>query len=132
MSTITCLIIDDEVKLAKSLSFALHQAQINCLEAYDGESGFKMASSERPDIILLDVMLPDMDGIEILKKIRNSENYSELPVIMLTAKNEELDKVLGLEFGADDYITKPFSPMELVARIKAILRNDLYQLVYKK
>lgn len=89
--------------------------------AEDGKTGYELALSEKPDLIVLDLMLPEMDGIEVTKKLR--QDKVNVPILMLTAKDEELDKIIGLELGADDYMTKPFSPREVVARIKAILRR---------
>jgi two-component system response regulator AtoC len=119
MAEITCLIIDDEVKLAKSLSFALRQAKINCLEAYDGESGLKVANEERPDIVLLDVRLPDLSGLDVLKKIR--ESLPEMPVIMMSAYGETKDAVSAMKIGASDYLTKPFDVDELILLVNEII-----------
>jgi len=116
------LIIDDEKPIVDILKFNLRKDGYSTLEAYDGEEGFDMAMSENPDLILLDVMLPKMDGFSVCKKLR--EKLST-PILMLTAKEEEVDKVLGLELGADDYITKPFSVRELMARIRANLRRNM-------
>lgn len=124
MNTITCLIIEDEVKLAKSLSFALRQAQINCLEAYDGESGLKMADIERPDIILLDIKLPDSSGLDILKSIR--ESLPETLIIMMSAYGDTKDAVTAIKMGASDYLTKPFDVDELIHLInETISRKKL-------
>jgi DNA-binding NtrC family response regulator len=112
MSTITCLIIEDEVKLAQSLSFALRQAQINCIEAYDGDSGLKMADIERPDIILLDIRLPDASGLDILKRIR--ESLPETLIIMMSAYDDTKNVVTAMKMGASDYLTKPFDVDELI------------------
>lgn len=116
------LIIDDEKPIVDILKFNLRKDGYSTVEAYDGEEGFDMALSENPDLILLDVMLPKMDGFSVCKKLR--EKLST-PILMLTAKEEEVDKVLGLELGADDYITKPFSVRELMARIRANLRRNI-------
>jgi DNA-binding NtrC family response regulator len=112
MSTITCLIIEDEVKLAQSLSFSLRQAQINCIEAYDGDSGLKMADIERPDIILLDIRLPDASGLDILKRIR--ESLPETLIIMMSAYDDTKNVVTAMKMGASDYLTKPFDVDELI------------------
>jgi two-component system response regulator AtoC len=112
MSTITCLIIEDEVKLAKSLSFALRQAQINCIEAYDGDSGLKMADIERPDIILLDIRLPDASGLDVLKCIK--ESLPETLIIMMSAYGDAKNIVSAMKMGASDYLTKPFDVDELI------------------
>ncbi len=114
------LVVDDEAPIVEILKFNLTKSGYRVLAAYDGEEGFRLATSEKPDLILLDVMLPKMDGFEVCKKIR--EKHST-PIIMLTARDEEVDKVLGLELGADDYITKPFSVRELLARVKANIRR---------
>ena len=115
------LIVDDERNIVDILKFNLKKEGMETLEAYDGETGLNMALEENPDLVLLDVMLPKMDGFEVCRRIRQ---VSSVPILMLTAKEEEVDKVLGLELGADDYITKPFSPRELMARVKANLRRQ--------
>ena len=116
----TVLIVDDEQPIVDMLKFNLIKEGYNILEANDGETAVDIALNEKPDIILLDVMLPKMDGLSVCRKIKNSYN---VPILMLSAKGEELDKILGLELGADDYITKPFSVRELMARVKANLRK---------
>lgn len=116
------LIIDDEKPIVDILKFNLKKDGYSTLEAYDGEEGLDIALKSNPDLILLDVMLPKMDGFSVCRKIR--EKLST-PILMLTAKEEEVDKVLGLELGADDYITKPFSVRELMARIRANLRRTI-------
>ncbi len=120
MDTRTVLVIDDEQPIVEILKFNLTKEGYSVLEAYDGATGLELALSQNPDLILLDVMLPKMDGFEVCRKIREK---SSVPIIMLTAKEEEVDKVLGLELGADDYMTKPFSVRELTARVKANLRR---------
>lgn len=116
----TVLVIDDEQPIVEILKFNLTKEGYSVLEAYDGATGLELALTKNPDLILLDVMLPRMDGFEVCRKIREK---SSVPVIMLTAREEEVDKVLGLELGADDYMTKPFSVRELTARVKANLRR---------
>ncbi|MDY3928254.1 MAG: response regulator YycF [Clostridia bacterium] len=116
----TVLVIDDEQPIVEILKFNLTKEGYSVLEAYDGVSGLDLALNKNPDLILLDVMLPRMDGFEVCRKIREK---SSVPIIMLTAREEEVDKVLGLELGADDYMTKPFSVRELTARVKANLRR---------
>lgn len=116
------LVVDDEAPIVEILKFNLTKSGYRVLAAYDGDEGYRLAVSEKPDLILLDVMLPKMDGFEVCKKIR--EKHST-PIIMLTARDEEVDKVLGLELGADDYITKPFSVRELLARVKANIRRTV-------
>ena len=114
------LIVDDEKNIVDILKFNLKKEGFTTIEAYDGEQAVELAFNENPDLILLDVMLPKMDGFTVCRKLRQSLTT---PIIMLTAKEEEVDKVLGLELGADDYITKPFSERELMARIKANIRR---------
>lgn len=114
------LVIEDEAPIVEILKFNLTKSGYRVLTAFDGEEGYRLALSERPDLILLDVMLPKMDGFEVCKKVREKQST---PIIMLTARDEEVDKVLGLELGADDYCTKPFSVRELMARVKANIRR---------
>lgn len=114
------LIVDDEKNIVDILRFNLKKEGYDTMEAYDGEEAVALALSHNPDLILLDIMLPKMDGFTVCRKLRQSIST---PILMLTAKEEEVDKVLGLELGADDYITKPFSPRELMARVKANLRR---------
>jgi len=114
------LIVDDEKNIVDILKFNLKKEGFDTIEAYDGEQAIMKAKNEKPDLILLDIMLPKMDGFTVCRKLRETSNT---PILMLTAKEEEVDKVLGLELGADDYITKPFSPRELMARVKANLRR---------
>ena len=116
------LIVEDEKNIVDILSFNLNKEGYETLEAYDGEAGLQLALEQNPDLILLDLMLPKMDGFDVCRNLRK-ENRST-PVIMLTAREEETDKVLGLELGADDYITKPFSMRELLARVKANIRRN--------
>lgn len=115
------LIIEDEPNIRELVSYNLKAGGFLALEAEDGISGMEMAESQKPDLILLDIMLPGKDGYEICKELRSAGNKT--PIIMMTAKTDEVDKVLGLEFGADDYISKPFGVRELMARIKAVLRR---------
>ncbi len=115
------LIVDDEVRIVRGIRKYLEQAGFTVLEAYDGLSGLSMARRSNPDLVVLDLMLPEMDGLDVCRKIRQE---SAVPIIMLTARVEEADKLVGLELGADDYITKPFSPRELVARVRAVLRRS--------
>ncbi len=114
------LIVDDEKTIVDILKFNLEKEGFHTIEAYDGEDGLTKALSEQPDLILLDLMLPKMDGFEVCRKVREKMST---PILMLTAREEEVDKVLGLELGADDYITKPFSVREVMARIRANLRR---------
>ena len=115
------LIVEDEKNIVDILSFNLSKEGYETLEAYDGEAGLQLALEQNPDLILLDLMLPKMNGFDVCRSLRR-ENRST-PVIMLTAREEETDKVLGLELGADDYMIKPFDSKELVARVKAVLRR---------
>lgn len=114
------LVVDDEVNIADIIKFNLEKDGYRVLTANDGEAGMKLYTKEKPDLVVLDIMMPKKDGLQVLKEIRAT---STVPVIMLTAKEDELDKVLGLELGADDYMTKPFSVRELAARVKANLRR---------
>ncbi len=115
------LVVEDEKAIADILDFRLKNEGYTVMCAYDGEAGLSAVSDFAPDLILLDVMLPKLDGFEVCKEVRKTSN---VPIIMLTAREEEVDKVLGLELGADDYITKPFSMRELMARIKANVRRS--------
>ena len=117
----TVLIVEDEKNIVDILRFNLQREGYQTIEAYDGADGLEKARKENPDIILLDVMLPKMIGFDVCRTLRNAGN--NVPVIILTAREEEADKVLGLEIGADDYITKPFSMRELIARVKANIRR---------
>ena len=114
------LVVDDEKLIVKGIKFSLEQDDMEVSCAYDGEEALNMALQDNYDMILLDVMLPKMDGFTVLQKVRE---VSKVPIIMLTAKSEDIDKILGLEYGADDYITKPFNILEVKARIKAIMRR---------
>ncbi|MBF8982267.1 response regulator transcription factor [Lutibacter sp. B2] len=117
------LVIEDEVNIIELIRMNLENHGFNVISSVTGEEGIEKTLNEFPDIILLDLMLPGMDGLEICKRIRMEKAISKIPIIMLTAKSEEMDKVIALELGADDYITKPFGIRELVARIKAVLRR---------
>ena len=115
------LIVEDEQNIVDILSFNFEREGYDTIEAYDGPTGLKLALEENPDLILLDLMLPGMDGFDVCRQIRRAGHAT--PILMLTAREEEADKVLGLELGADDYITKPFSMRELLARVKANIRR---------
>ncbi|HUP28343.1 MAG TPA: response regulator transcription factor [Chloroflexia bacterium] len=123
MNTAECtvLVVDDEPNIVEVVSAYLQREHFKVVTADDGESALQMVSEHSPDLVVLDVMLPRLDGLEVCRRIRSSSN---IPVIMLTARGEETDKLIGLGIGADDYITKPFSPRELVARIKVVLRRS--------
>ncbi|WP_239748571.1 response regulator transcription factor [Mammaliicoccus sp. A-M2] len=115
------LVVDDEQSIVTLLKYNIEQAGYQVIVAYDGVQALEKVNEEKPDLVVLDVMLPKKDGIEVCKTIRSDKN--QVPILMLTAKDDEFDRVLGLELGADDYMTKPFSPREVVARVKAILRR---------
>ncbi|MGM8366775.1 response regulator YycF [Virgibacillus sp. W0181] len=115
------LVVDDEKPIADILKFNLEKEGYDIVCAYDGDTAITLAEEEKPDLVLLDIMLPGKDGNEVCKEIRKTQS---MPIIMLTAKDSEIDKVLGLELGADDYVTKPFSNRELIARVKANLRRQ--------
>lgn len=125
----TILVIEDEQNINDILTFSLSKEGYRTLSALDGTTGLEMALTENPDLILLDVMLPGLDGWEVCKKVREQ---SQVPIIMLTAREDEVDKVLGLELGADDYITKPYSMRELAARVKANIRRNTAQQVVQE
>lgn len=120
MKGLKVLVADDDPNVCEIIRLYFEQQQIELIEAYDGATALELVEKESPDLVILDVMMPKMDGYEACREI--IKKY-DIPIIMLTAKGEEFDRVLGLELGADDYVTKPFSPRELVARIKAILRR---------
>ncbi len=115
------LVVDDEESIVKIIEYNLKKEGYEVLSAFDGDEGYKLAVEGKPDLILLDIMMPKMDGYEVCKKVRER---SDVPIIMLTARAEEVDKVVGLELGADDYVTKPFGNRELMARVKAHLRRN--------
>ena len=114
------LVVDDEARMVRFIQLNLEHDGYQVISAYNGREALDQVRSQLPNLVLLDVMMPDLDGFEVLKRIRDQ---SSVPVIMLTAKGEEDDRVHGLELGADDYITKPFSPRELVSRVRAVLRR---------
>ncbi len=120
----TIAVIDDEPDIVELLSSNLKKNGFKVKEFLDGDSFLKSLKDDLPDLIILDLMLPDSDGFEICKYLRREDKFSHIPIIILTARVDEMDKILGLELGADDYITKPFSPRELIARVKAVLRRD--------
>ncbi|MGR6835639.1 response regulator [Syntrophomonas erecta] len=122
MKTARVLVVDDEAYIVELVKFNLEKEGYKVLVAGDGLSALEMVKKERPDLVLLDIMLPKIDGLEVCRTLKQDDEYNTIPIIMLTAKGEEIDTVLGLEMGADDYIKKPFSPREMVARVKARLR----------
>ena len=116
----TVLVVDDEKNIVQLARLYLNKEGYEVESAYDGLEALKMAKSVRPDLIILDLMMPEMDGLEVCRELRKTSN---VPIIMLTAKGDDIDRIIGLEIGADDYMTKPFNPRELVARVKAVLRR---------
>lgn len=123
MSSAKVLIIEDEEHISELVKYNLESAGYQVAAAYDGEEGLKLVSEFKPDLVILDLMLPKLDGISVCNKLRNQKETEDISIIMLTAKSSETDKIIGLEIGADDYITKPFSVRELQARIKTVLRR---------
>ncbi len=117
------LVVEDESDVADLLTLNFRKAGFRISTAVDGASGLQKAREDRPDFIVLDLMLPKMSGLEVCKILKNDTATSHIPILMLTAKAEEIDRIVGLEFGADDYVTKPFSPREILLRIRAILRR---------
>lgn len=125
MENHTILVVDDEEHILELIEYNLYQNQFHALTAQSGEEALTLLAKEKVDLVLLDWMLPGISGIDVLKEIRKDDRLGEIPVILLTAKGEEIDKVLGLELGADDYISKPFGIHELIARVKAVLRRSV-------
>ncbi|MCB2306142.1 response regulator transcription factor [Clostridium estertheticum] len=125
------LVVDDEEHIRELIKFNLEKNGYKVICADNGIDAVKLAKEQAPQLMLLDLMLPGMDGLDVCKEIRKDSNMSGMPIIMITAKGEEIDKIIGLELGADDYITKPFSVRELVARVKAILRRTTMKIVEK-
>ena len=123
MTNKTVLIVDDEAPIREMIAVALQMAGYQCLEAENAQIAHALVVDHQPDVILLDWMMPDVSGIELARRLKREPGSAEIPIIMLTARSEEDNKVQGLEAGADDYITKPFSPRELIARLKAVLRR---------
>lgn len=120
---IKVLVVDDEKDIVELARYHLEKEGFQCLVAGDGPTALHLARERQPDLLILDLMLPGLDGLEVCRHLRREPATARLPIIMLTAKAEEVDRVVGLEVGADDYVVKPFSPRELVARVKAILRQ---------
>jgi len=120
------LVIDDESVLVETIAYNLEQAGYQVITAGDGTSALQAAYRELPDLIILDIMLPEMDGLEVCRQLRRESSTATTPIMMLTAKGDEIDKVVGLEVGADDYVTKPFGRRELLARVRALLRRIDY------
>lgn len=119
------LAVDDEIDILKLLQYNLSNAGFEFISAEDGPEALELAAMAMPDLIILDLMLPNMDGMEVLKVLKANPDTRRIPVMMLTAKGEEIDRILGLELGADDYVVKPFSPRELVLRVKTVLRKGV-------
>lgn len=123
MSRQSILVIEDERDILDLVDFNLTQAGFRVIRASDGMEGFRLARAERPDLIVLDLMLPGLDGKEVCRRVRRDSELKTIPIVMLTAKVEEVDRIIGFEIGADDYITKPFSVRELILRVQAVLRR---------
>ena len=119
----TILIVDDDREIIRLVRSYLENANFTVWDASDGETALQLLRRERPDLLILDLMLPQIDGLDIARYIRADNNLRKTPIIMLTARITDIDKILGLELGADDYITKPFNPQEVVARVRAVLRR---------
>jgi len=117
------LIVDDEKDIVDLISYNLEKERFSTVKAYDGETALRLAKTQKPDLIILDLMLPEMNGLDVCRAIRHNPETVGLPIIMLTAKSDEVDKIIGLEIGADDYVTKPFNIKELIARVRSILRR---------
>ncbi len=119
------LVVDDEENIRALVRFNLEKSGYQIIEASNGKNALEIIAEDRPDLIILDLMLPVIDGLDVCRKLKGSLITSAIPIIMLTAKSDEVDRVIGLELGADDYLTKPFGPRELIARIKAVLRRSI-------
>jgi two-component system phosphate regulon response regulator PhoB len=119
------VVIEDEPDIANLLAFHLKSGGYDCFVARDGKKGLQLVQSERPDLVLLDLMLPGMSGTDVCKAVKGSPECAHIPIIMLTARGDEVDRILGFELGADDYVIKPFSPRELMLRIKTVLRRNV-------
>lgn len=119
------LIVEDDRDIVEMVEYNLREEGYATVSALNGENGVRLAGSEQPDLIILDIMLPVIDGFEVCRTLKSDDKTSQIPIIILSAKSQETDKVVGLELGADDYVTKPFSPRELIARIRAILRRGV-------
>ena len=124
MSNAMLLVIEDDQNLSKLLEYNLERAGFNCCISGSGEDGLEQLSANNFDLVLLDIMLPGISGFDVCRSIRQNQRYKDLPIIMLTAKGEEIDRILGFELGVDDYVVKPFSPRELTLRIRAIVNRE--------
>ena len=120
----TILVVEDDKNISKLIKYNLEKANYKCIVFKSGEDALKALHKETVDLVILDIMLPNMDGFEVCRQIKKDNKLSEIPIVMLTARGEEMDRIVGLELGADDYIVKPFSPRELILRIKAILKRN--------
>ena len=120
------LIVEDDADISEVIQYNLEKENFQTVCVSNGEEVSQVVQKEKPHLMVLDLMLPGMDGLEVCQSIREDKKFAHLPIIMLTAKSQETDKIVGLELGADDYMTKPFSPRELIARIKALLRRTSY------
>ena len=120
----TILIVEDDRDIVEMVEYNLKAEGYETLSAFNGEDGVELAKKKQPNLVILDIMLPLIDGFEVCKLLKNDDVTADIPIIILSAKSQETDKVVGLELGADDYVTKPFSPRELIARIRAIFRRD--------
>jgi len=121
--TLRVLVVDDDKQIVRLIRSYLEESGYTVLTAYEGETALHIIRRERPDLVILDLMLPEHDGWDITRRVRGDESLAAMPIIMLTARVEDTDKIVGLELGADDYITKPFNPREVVARVRAVLRR---------
>ena len=124
MSKIRILAVEDDKNISKLIKYNLEKEGFNCISAYTGEEALETLRKVRADLVVLDIMLPGIDGLEVCRRIRQEKELAGVPVIMLTAKGEEVDRIVGFELGADDYMVKPFSPRELILRIKAVLKRE--------
>ncbi len=118
------LVVDDEIYIVHILEFSLTMEGYNILTAFDGEEALRVIEQERPDLVVLDIMMPKLDGYEVCRRLRKDERFSALPVILLSAKGRSIDREVGLQAGADDYITKPFSPRKLIEKIRELLERE--------
>jgi two-component system alkaline phosphatase synthesis response regulator PhoP len=132
MASQTILVVEDEPDIRKLVQYNLVQERFKVVEAEDGEQALKILQREKPNLVVLDLMLPGLSGLELCKILRERQDTAQLPILMLTAKAGEADKVVGLEMGADDYLVKPFSPREMVARVRAILRRSEAQITSER
>ncbi|CAD7772836.1 MAG: Transcriptional regulatory protein WalR [Candidatus Methanoperedenaceae archaeon GB37] len=122
----TILVIEDDKDIANLIAYHLEKEKYKVVITHDGETGLSLIQKAHPSLILLDLMLPELDGLEVCRMVKTNPSTQNIPIIMVTAKGEEIDKITGFELGADDYIVKPFSPKELVLRIKAVLRRNVF------